>query len=57
VLKKIITDTIHSLETDEMRIRMITQNDLQIELNKKSTGVKWGKYLRAPDYRKIFRDR
>ncbi len=47
--KKKITETIESVETDEMRIRLIPQNELKKELTEKSELAKWGKYLRAPD--------
>lgn len=46
---KKITETISSVETDEMRIRLIPQNELKKELEEKSELAKWGKYLRAPD--------
>ncbi|GBD87080.1 putative type I restriction enzymeP M protein [bacterium BMS3Abin03] len=47
--KRKITDTLESVETDEMRIRLIQQNNLRKELTKKGVLAKWGKYLRAPD--------
>ncbi len=47
-LKK-ITETISSVETDEMRIRLVPQGELKKELEEKSELAKWGKYLRAPD--------
>ena len=46
---KKITETISSVETDEMRIRLIPQSELKKELEEKSELAKWGKYLRAPD--------
>lgn len=47
--KRKIAETISSVETDEMRIRLIPQNELKKELEEKSELAKWGKYLRAPD--------
>lgn len=44
-----VSDTISSLETDEMRIRMVKQSDIMQELQGKEELAKWGKYLRAPD--------
>src|SRR5690606_8663052 len=40
---------ISSVEVDEMRIRLISQEELLKELKEKSELAKWGKYLRAPD--------
>jgi hypothetical protein len=44
-----VTDTIESVETDEMRIRLVPQNELKKELTEKRELAKWGKYLRGPD--------
>jgi len=44
-----VTDDISSLETDELRVRMISQNALKKELEQQQDFAKWGKYLRAPD--------
>jgi hypothetical protein len=46
---KQVTDSISSVETDELRIRLISQEELRKELIEKSELAKWGKYLRAPD--------
>jgi len=46
---KSVTETIKSFETDELRIRLIPQNELRNELVAKSDRAKWSKYLRAPD--------
>ncbi|MCP5061146.1 MAG: N-6 DNA methylase, partial [Ignavibacteriae bacterium] len=46
---KEVADKISSFENDEMRIRLIPQDELKKELTEKSELAKWGKYLRAPD--------
>lgn len=46
---KNIAEGISTLETDEMRIRVVPQAKLAHELNEKDELAKWGKYLRAPD--------
>jgi type I restriction enzyme M protein len=46
---KSITPSIAGFEDDDFRIRLITQESLQREINKDKELSKWGKYLRAPD--------
>ncbi|MHB8337499.1 MAG: N-6 DNA methylase [Ignavibacteriaceae bacterium] len=46
---KQVTASIQSFETDDLRIRLVPQNELQKELLEKSDLAKWNKYLRAPD--------
>jgi hypothetical protein len=45
----VVTSDISTLETDEMRIRMVSQAALKKEIAEKKDLSKWGKYLRAPD--------
>ncbi len=48
--KRISTlEGIHSIETEEFRIRLVKQKDLLEEIEEKGELAKWGKYLRAPD--------
>jgi len=44
-----IGQNISSLETDEMRVRIVPQRVLRDELGKEGELAKWGKYLRAPN--------
>lgn len=44
-----VTSDISTLETDEMRVRMVSQATLKKEIAEKKDLSKWGKYLRAPD--------
>lgn len=46
---KQVTETIQSVETDEFRIRLVSQKFIGEELKEKADLAKWGKYLRAPD--------
>ncbi len=46
---KQVTASIQSFETEELRIRLVPQKELQKELLEKSDLAKWNKYLRAPD--------
>ncbi|MGA2668020.1 MAG: N-6 DNA methylase [Ignavibacteria bacterium] len=44
-----INEIISSVETDELRIRIVKQKELRNELEQNIELAKWGKYLRAPD--------
>ncbi len=44
-----ITDEISSFGNENLQVRMIRQEDLKNEVDKKAELSKWGKYLRAPD--------
>jgi type I restriction enzyme M protein len=44
-----LTESINSYETDEMRIRILSQKELLKEVKEKGEMSKWSKYLRAPD--------
>ncbi len=46
---KEIAKGISSYDTEDMRVRIISQNILDEELQQNSELTKWGKYLRAPD--------
>ncbi len=39
---------VHTLETEVFRIRLITQGELEAELEQKGETAKWGLYIRAP---------
>jgi hypothetical protein len=44
-----ITDTISSVDTENMRIRLVLQNELKKEHQENGEFSKWGRFLRAPD--------
>lgn len=44
-----ITSDLKTYETGELRVRLVSQHELQKEVNEKGESSKWGKYLRAPD--------
>lgn len=44
-----ITETLSTFENDNMRVRIVKQNDLQIELQIGKEATKWMQYLRAPN--------
>ncbi|MBU2505834.1 MAG: SAM-dependent methyltransferase [Bacteroidetes bacterium] len=46
---KKVADYLDSVETEEMRIRLVKQEHLRKELEENSDQAKWGKFLRAPD--------
>ena len=46
---KKIAENISSLDDEEMRVRVITQSELNNEISANKELSKWGKYLRAPD--------
>jgi len=39
---------VHTLELDDLRIRLVPQAELEAELQAKASAAKWGLYIRAP---------